>query len=98
MLHISENIKAARKAIGKSQQEVADMVSIKRSTYAKYELNAIPDIPTLIQIAKALNVDWVSLVNETITGEPIKPGNPDLKAIKENTEAILRELQEMKKK
>lgn len=99
LLHICENIKKVRKTTGKSQQEIADLLNIKRSTYAKYELDRIPDIETLVAIGKALNIDWTSLVKETIVGEPIKPGKPgynDLQAIKENTEAILKELKEMK--
>jgi len=94
-LHICENIKNCRKAIGKSQQEIADLLKIKRSTYGRYEIDRIPDIETLVAIGKALNIDWTSLVKETVTGEPIKPGNPTLELIKENTEATRKMVEEI---
>lgn len=98
MLHICENIKIARKASGKTQQEMADQLKIKRSTYAKYELDLIPSIETLVAIGQALNIDWTSMVKETITGNPIKPGKPgynDLQQIKENTEVTKKMVEEI---
>ena len=105
MKNIFENIRIARKAAKKSQQEMADILKVNRSTYSNWELNTIPDVLTLIEIGKVLNVDWTSLVKETITGEAIKPGNENIKtimenteAIKENTEAILKAIEDLKKK
>ena len=99
MSPICENIKKARKAFGKSQQEMADLLNVKRSTYAKWELSTIPDVLSLIEIGRVLSVDWTSLVKDTITGEPIKPGGKtDIQQIKENTESILNEIKKMKLK
>jgi transcriptional regulator with XRE-family HTH domain len=101
LYHICENIKRARIASGKTQQEMADLVNVKRSTYGKYEVSIIPDIVTLIAIGKALNIDWTSMVKETITGETIKPGtrgNSAIDRIDENTEATRKMVEELLKK
>ena len=100
-MRICENIRRARGESGKTQQEMADLLKIKRTTYGKYEQDRIPDIQTLIAIGKALNIDWTSFVKETITGDPIKPGkagNTDIQQIKENTEATRKMVEELLKK
>ena len=96
--NIFENIKNARLKAGKTQQEVADLLGIKRTTYTGWESKVIPSVLDLIKLGELFSVDWTSLVKETITGEPIKPGNSDLLAIKENTEATRLMVEELLKK
>lgn len=108
LLHICENIRNERKRLGRSQQEIADLLKVNRSTYAKYELDRVPDIETLVEIGRIFKVDWTSFVKETITGEPLKPGtyrtNPDIMQIKEvverteaNTDSLLKRMEELEK-
>lgn len=92
MYQICENIKRVRTQAGKSQQEMSELLNVKRSTYAKWELTTIPDVLSLINIGKVLSIDWTSLVAHTITGEALKRGKPatsQSQQIKENTEIII---------
>lgn len=51
------NIKEARKASGLTQQAVADMLNIERTSYARYETEARePDLDTLTRLAEIFNV------------------------------------------
>ena len=47
---IGENLVKYRTQTGLSQEEVAQQIGIKRGSYAKYETNTIPPIPTLAKI------------------------------------------------
>lgn len=60
---IRERLKSARKKYGYTQQNVADILNIKRATYAKYENGqAVPPIAVLIRLATmyGVNVDYLS--------------------------------------
>ena len=60
---IGQNIKKARTKLGLSQQEVADLINVNRSTYSNYENNIRqPDIATLIKISNKLKVSLESLL------------------------------------
>jgi len=58
----STRLRAARKAVGLTQQQVADKLEMTASGYNQYELaRRDPSIPTLIKIARILNrsADWL---------------------------------------
>lgn len=61
-MQIQQNIKQARVSSGKTQQEVADHLKIKRSTYANWEKNIEPDVTTLVNIAKFLDTTLADLM------------------------------------
>lgn len=64
------NLKVARKMKGLSQQEIADLMQIDRSTYTRYEIGSIqPDNTKLIQLATILDVSVDFLLD--------RPNNPD---------------------
>lgn len=56
-MEFHENLKAARKAKGYTQREVADMIGITKSAYSYYELGKrCPDVAKIKAMAKALDV------------------------------------------
>lgn len=55
---LKDRIREARKKMGLTQQEVAKMLGIAKSTYTGYETgNSNPDMYKMAQIMRALNVD-----------------------------------------
>ena len=53
---LSENIRAARKAKGLSQQELALKLNVVRQTVSKWEQNlSVPDADMLLALSRALN-------------------------------------------
>lgn len=72
MLQIAENIRRERISKGLSQQEMADKLGVKRSTYAEWEGKVEPKGSILLRIAEilgmpvtALTENRQSVVNET---------------------------------
>ncbi len=60
---VSQLIKKARKKSGYTQQQVADLLGVDRSTYSYYELGKIkPDIKTIINLSKVFGVTYVELL------------------------------------
>lgn len=60
---IYERLKASRSECKLTQQQVADILGVDRSTYAYYELGvSIPSIENLITLSNIFNVDfsWLS--------------------------------------
>lgn len=60
---IKERLKGTRKKYGYTQQNVADILGIKRATYAKYENGqSVPPIAVFIRLATlyGVNVDYLS--------------------------------------
>ena len=55
-MQIGNNIKYLRKAVGLSQQQLADKLKLERSTIAKYETNVSePNLETLCRLADILD-------------------------------------------
>lgn len=55
--HLSTNLALLRKRKGRSQQDVADVLDIRRSRYSGYELGtAEPSLDILVQLATYMNV------------------------------------------
>lgn len=73
---ISQNIQAARKALGLTQEDLANRLSVARQTVAKWESGeSLPDLENAYALAKLLGVSVDDLIahNEAATGYPIPP-------------------------
>lgn len=73
---ISQNIQAARKALGLTQEDLANRLSVARQTVAKWESGeSLPDLENAYALAKLLGVSVDDLIahNEVTTGYPIPP-------------------------
>ena len=60
---ISERIKAARKECKLTQQQVADILGLDRSTYSYYELGHLkPSVDVVVRLSAIFNVDieWLT--------------------------------------
>lgn len=56
-MNLSDNIRAARKALKMSQDELADAIGANRVTISRYETGSyLPSVPALEKLAKALNM------------------------------------------
>ena len=67
MLQICTNIKQARIEAKKTQEEMAALLDVKRTTYANWEKNTEPNIITLQAIAKILSIELGELLNSDIS-------------------------------
>ena len=73
---ISQNIQAARKALGLTQEDLANRLSVARQTVAKWESGeSLPDLENAYALAKLLGVSVDDLIahNEAATGYPSPP-------------------------
>lgn len=67
MLQICENIRQARDSAGFTQAEMADLLGVKRTTYANWESTTEPNIATIKKISQILGVEFSQLINEKPT-------------------------------
>lgn len=68
------NIKTARKAAGLTQQQVADLLNIQQTSYARYEMGTRePDTLTLSKLATIFNVSIDYLCRGDNDPSPIEP-------------------------
>lgn len=82
---LNENIKAARKTKGLSQEELAIKLNVVRQTVSKWERGlSVPDSEMLVTISDTLETPVSVLLGETVTGD----APDDLKAISEKLEVI----------
>ena len=64
-MSIGQCIRAARKASGMTQDELADAVGINRATISKYEIGLIePPLSQIREIAQAVNVPILQLLQD----------------------------------
>ena len=57
---------------GYTQQQIADILNCSRSTYTYYETGkSSPDLPTLVKLAKILNVSVSDLLEEESGGSSL---------------------------
>ena len=73
---ISQNIQAARKALGLTQEDLANRLSVARQTVAKWESGeSLPDLENAYALAKLLGVSVDDLIahNAAATGDPLPP-------------------------
>ncbi len=67
-MKLSENIKFYRKALGLSQQKLAECLNAKNTLISNYETGySTPDIYTLIKLADVFEVSLDELVGRDIT-------------------------------
>ncbi len=65
-LYLGSNLSYYRKLAGLTQQQVADMLNLNRTTYTKYETGASePSIEILKRIAETFGVEVGDLLNES---------------------------------
>lgn len=63
MLQIAEILRKYRKDKGLTQQAMADLVGVKRSTYANWEQETIPDLADMRTISKLTDISIDHLAN-----------------------------------
>lgn len=84
------NIKAARRALRLTQQEVADYLNVNRVTYARYESSEIePSIATLIALAKFFDTTVDYLVACSEQNAPVA-AHADTQALTEEEQELLK--------
>lgn len=75
MLELNQRLKKFRETAGLTQQQVADVLNLDRSTYAYYEAGkTTPDIKSVSKLVKIFNVTYYDLVGEE---DPTKSGVGD---------------------
>ncbi len=66
---LGETLTRLRKSYGLTQEQVAEILKIKRSTYAYYERNIVPPIDIISKLATMFSVS----THELMYGEPEEP-------------------------
>lgn len=62
---LNQRLKKFRQAAGLTQQQVADVLSLDRSTYAYYESGkTTPDIRSVSKLIKIFNISYYELIGE----------------------------------
>ncbi len=90
---LSENIKAIRKSMGLSQQELAVKLNVVRQTVSKWETGlSVPDSDMLLSLSDALETPVSVLLGETVA----EASADDIKAISEKLEVINLQLAQRK--
>ncbi len=90
---VRERIKAARKECRLTQQQVADILGLDRSTYSYYELGHLkPSVEVLVKLSAIFNVDIAWLSGADRSNDALN--NPDygidlVKAVKEKNMSAL---------
>lgn len=83
---MKERLKRARKATGKTQKEIADILGITESTYCGYETGKRrPDALKIAQLASALGVS-----GDYLLGRAPDPAPEDVTAKTDNEKTMLR--------
>ncbi|MBR3768413.1 MAG: helix-turn-helix transcriptional regulator [Clostridia bacterium] len=90
---LTERLKAARKECKLTQQQVADMLNIDRSTYAYYELGVSnPSLDNLVSLAAVFKTDIGWLLGTDREGEAWRAPESDLAVLKSCKEKQMAEL------
>ncbi len=82
---LGDVLKDLRTKRGATQDDMADLLKIKRQTYSAYERNvSLPDIPSLITMASYFGVSIGYLVEDETKAahgeQPLSPAQKDLLA------------------
>ena len=95
---LNENIRAARKSRGLSQEELAMKLNVVRQTVSKWERGlSVPDSDMLVSLSDTLDVPVATLLGEAVS----EPEADDLRAIAERLEIVNLQLarkQQLKRK
>ena len=71
-MNLSDNIRAARKALKMSQDELADAIGANRVTISRYETGSyLPSVPALERLAQALNMTPAQLTGGAEPETPV---------------------------
>ena len=82
---LNENIRAARKSRGLSQEELAICLNVVRQTVSKWERGlSVPDSDMLVSLSDALDAPVATLLGEAVS----EPGADGLRAVAERLEAV----------
>lgn len=82
---LNENIRAARKSRGLSQEELAIKLNVVRQTVSKWERGlSVPDSDMLVSLSDALDAPVATLLGEAVS----EPGADGLRAVAERLEAV----------
>ena len=96
---ISERIKAARKECKLTQQQVADVLGLDRSTYSYYELGHLkPSVEVIVKLSAIFNVDIEWLTGADRTGETLHSPDYGIELIKAVREKNITELSKNERK
>ena len=74
---LAENLKKLRKFFGLTQQQLADAIGQKRSTYAYYEHGVTPNTSTILKLAQIFEISTHELIYGNI--EPSHEPDPIIK-------------------
>ena len=71
MLMLHENMKLNRKRLKFTQQDIADMLNVDRSTYTAYETRRVPSLDILVKLCKLyrLTLDELTGVSDELPGK-----------------------------
>lgn len=80
---VGERIKARRKELGLSADDLAAQIGVNRTSMFRYEKGTIEKMPVsaIIPIAKALHVDPVWLLTGHSDAAPPEPQRPELQEL-----------------
>lgn len=96
---ISERIKAARKECKLTQQQVADVLGLDRSTYSYYELGHLkPSVEVIVKLSAIFNVDIEWLTGADRAGETLHSPDYGIELIKAVREKNITELSKKERK
>lgn len=68
---LQANMRRNRKQLCLTQQDVADMLNVDRSTYTAYETKRVPSLDIIIKLSKLYRLTLDELVGITRLGDPI---------------------------
>ena len=95
-MSIGQNIKEARKALGMSQDALADAIGANRVTISRYETDSyLPSVPALEKLAVALRTTTGKLTGSTederLDLSELLRRDPDLRMLFAQAEKVTRE-------
>lgn len=93
---LAENLKKLRKFYGLTQQQLADAIGQKRSTYAYYEHGVTPNTSTILELAQMFKITTHELIYGNIQTRyepgpdiPIDTLKDDYSVFKTNTPTVI---------
>lgn len=73
---VCKNLKKLRRERKLSQQQVADVIGLDRSTYAYYEMGkSMPNFDTMDRILKIFDINYYDLFSSVNDTDKLKPKN-----------------------
>jgi len=94
---LNENLKAARKACGLSQEELASQLHVVRQTVSKWEQGlSVPDADMLICLADVLNTSVTALLGNS--SSPSLPQENEAAVLAQKLEALTLQLAQQNEK